>query len=306
MKGKRRTSTLMGRRNRIGYFYIFPLILGVLLIFIPNLVQTARFSVSQIQIGDSGYTLDYKGFTNYITAFTKDPFFVRYALTSLGTLATSVPVLVIFSLFIATLLNQKFRGRLLARAIFFVPVILSTGIISAVETLDGGNLDFLAAVGSGRLQTGTTGTVQGLQIDSLLLSMDFSPTLISIVTGAVSGIYSIVQQSGMQIFILLAALQEIPTPLYEAARVEGCNSWEVFWKITFPMIGPQLAVCVVYTIIDSYSRSDGSLFAYLNSLAFGQNQYELATAMYLAYLACLAVFIGLVFFLLSKMVRRTD
>ena len=306
MKDNHHSSLLINRRNRIGYFFIFPLILGVLLIFIPNLIQTAQFSISQIQIGTSGYTLDYKGVENYVTAFTTDPFFIRYSLQSLGKLASTVPVLVIFSLFIATLLNQKFRGRLVARAIFFVPVILSTGIISAVETLEGGGIDFLATVGSDRLQTGTTDTMQGLQIDALLLSMDFSPTLISIVTGAVSGIYSIVQQSGMQIFILLAALQEIPTPLYEAARVEGCNSWEVFWKITFPMISPQLAVCVVYTIIDSYSRSDSALFSYINNLAFGQNQYELATAMYLSYLVFLAFFIGVVFFLLSRLVRRTD
>ena len=78
MKDNHHSSLLINRRNRIGYFFIFPLILGVLLIFIPNLIQTAQFSISQIQIGTSGYTLDYKGVENYVTAFTTDPFFIRY------------------------------------------------------------------------------------------------------------------------------------------------------------------------------------------------------------------------------------
>ena len=306
MKRGDKGSALLRRRNRVGYFFIFPLILGVLLVFIPNLIQTFQFSLSKIEIGN-GYTLHYEGIGHYIDAWTKDPSFVRFLLQSLGKLATTVPVLVIFSLFIATLLNQKFHGRTLARAVFFVPVILATGIISAVEIYDS-NLDFLSTVGADRVvQTGAeTDAMQGLQIDKLLTSMNFSPALISIVTGAVSGIYTIVKQSGMQIFIWRAGLQEIPTSLYEAAKVEGCNKWELFWKITFPMISPQIAVCVVYTIVDSYSSSDGQLFSYIQKLAFGQQQYELATAMYISYLLCLSVFIGLVFFILSRFIRRSD
>lgn len=302
-KGKKtRYSRLMRYRNNYGYFFIFPLILGVVLIFVPNLLTTFRFSVSEVAVASDGYTIQWKGWEYYRNALTVDAYFIPYLVASIKIFATDVPVITIFSLFIASLLNGRFRGRGLARMIFFVPVILATGIISSVENVTG----IMNIVEEGRaLNTGIEGSA-AVGISSLLLQIDFPKTLLDIIQAAISGIYGIVRSSGMQIFILLAGLQEIPAPLYDAARVEGCNQWELFWKITFPMIGPQIRVAIVYTIVDLYASSKINLVEYVNRLAFRQNQFSLGTAMYVMYLLSLAVMITIVLLVLNRFVKYTE
>ena len=108
------------------------------------------------------------------------------------------------------------------------------------------------------------------------------------------------QASGIQIFILLAALQEIPGSLYEAAKVEGCDGWSLFWKITFPMVSPQLVVCGVYTVVDAYSSVSNTLSPYTEQVAFRLNQYGYATAMNFLYFLA----VGLVLLVLGGIVSR--
>lgn len=224
---KKRKSSLLRRREYYGYFFILPLIIGVLFIFIPNLYHTLQYSVSSLELGKKGYDAAFEGFSQYKAAFTKDANFVPYLVTELKSFLTDVPVITIFSMFIAVLLNGKFHGRTAARLIFFIPVILSTGIISSIES----STDLLANVEAG-MASSDTSLVSGLS--NMLLQMNLPKFIIDIIGSAISGIYSVVQRSGMQIFILLTGLQQIPNSLYEAAQVEGCNGWESFWKITFP------------------------------------------------------------------------
>ncbi|MHB1452617.1 MAG: carbohydrate ABC transporter permease [Saccharofermentanales bacterium] len=299
---KSRSSRLFRYRDNYGYFFILPLILGVALIFIPNLITTFRFSVSNITLVTEGYTTRYQGWEYYKNALTVDAYFIPYLIANLKIFATDVPVITIFSLFIASLLNGRFHGRGLARMIFFVPVILATGIISTVENVTG----IMNIVEQGRaLNTGIESSA-ALEISSLLTQIDFPQTLMKIIQTAISSIYSIVQSSGMQIFILLAGLQEISGTLYDAAKVEGCNQWELFWKITFPMIGPQIRVAIIYTIVDLYTSDKSNLVEYVNRLAFRQNQFALGTAMYVVYLLTLAAMIAIVLFVLHHFVKYTE
>ena len=296
---KRRKSTLMRRRSYAGYFFIFPLILGVLFVFLPNLVQTFRFAINDIELAPEGYTLQPVGLTYFKEALQVDPHFVPYLITSMKSFATDIPVIIIFSLFIASVLNTKFHGRGLARVIFFVPVILATGVISSVEA----STNIISVVEEGRsLDTGLAAGDK-MEIASLLTSVNLPEALVSLISSSIAGIYRIVQSSGMQIFILLAGLQEIPGSLYDAAQVEGCNKWELFWKITFPMIGPQIKVCVVYTIIDILSDERGELVSYINGLAFRNNLFAQGTAMYVIYLLCIAAMVAIVLAVLTRFIR---
>lgn len=276
----------MERRARKGYLFMLPLFFGLALVFIPSLVRTVIFSFNEITIGSFGYKLTFQGWQYYQTALTKDPQIVPDMVASLRTLLINIPIILIFSLFIATLLNQRFRGRLIARMIFFLPVILTTGILVRFDapamnlvsqTVDTGSDSSLALVGG---------------LSSMLASLNFSDTLTGIISSAVSNIYSVVTASGIQIFIFLAGLQEIPGSLYEAAAVEGCNKWELFWKITFPMIMPQMTINAVYTIVDSFTDPTG-IFTYISELGT-QQQYSLATAASILYLICLGVVIAAV------------
>ena len=249
----------------------------------------------------NGYKLSPVGWKYYDYALTGDPQFLPLLGTTLKTFGLQVPVIVIFSLVIANMLNMDFPGRGVARVVFFIPVILSTGIIAQIENSTG----FIDLVENNRtLVTGIESV--GMEISQLLTSINFSDALIDIIEAAIANIYDIVQSSGMQIFILLAALREIPSSLYEAAAVEGCNKWELFWKITIPMISPQIVICTVYTIIDQFASVDNDLFTYIHGLAFASNQFGLANAMYVIYLLCLAVLVAVIMFVLLRFVRAKD
>ena len=297
---KKNKGSLFEKRAKYGYIFILPLILGVIFIFLPNLVQTFGYSVSDIRSG-SNIAISFSGFSRYKEAFASDPKFVPYLVDNLKKLLINVPVILIYSLFISTLLNQKFKGRILARIIFFIPVILSTGVLSQMDDTA------LYYTGAGQMiDTGiTTEASELFNVSSMLTSLNFPEVLIEIVVNAVSNIYYITRSSGIQIYIFLAALQEIPSSIYEAASIEGCSKWELFWKITFPMIAPQIGVNAVYTIAMSATENN-TLLDYSNNLAFGENQYSLATAMNVIYLLTLAVFVLIVLAILKKFSSNTE
>lgn len=275
----------------MGYFFIFPLILGILFVFLPNLITTFQFSMNDVQInGSEGYSLSFRGFEYYIIALTRDANFIPYTISAFKDMLINVPVILIFSMLMASILNQKFHGRAVARAIFFIPVLLSTGILSEIEGYIMGNIS-----SAGLSTGGSLDSVLNFNMGEFLASMNFNNFLIGIVESAVSNIYTVLKSSGMQIYIFLAGIQEIPDYLYEAAQIEGCSKWEAFWKITFPMLSPQIAVNLIYTIVDV---GQGSRPLYYASTL---GNYGQETAMCMIYLAALAVVLLLVFGVLGKL-----
>lgn len=295
-----KTFSLERKRARYGYLFTLPLILGLALIFIPNIVQTVLYSLNETVIDGSGYTLEWIGLKYYIKAFAGDAKFLQYMLSSLGELLVQVPVILVFSLFMAMVLNQKFKGRVVARAIFFLPLVLSTGIISRVEAST--QLDSLML---------TRDALEGMQgtrfdLSQLLLSMNFNATLSDIVVSAATGIKDIVNASGMQIFIFLAAFQQIPVSVYEAAQVEGCSKWVLFWKVVIPMTAKQILVAGVYTVVDVFTRTDGVLFTYIHKMAYTNNQYSYAMAMYLVYAMGLGIMMAIALATVYKLMNRSE
>ncbi len=288
---KRKTVSLQKKQQRMGYFFIFPLILGILFVFLPNLITTFQFSMNDVQInGSEGYSLSFRGFEYYIIALTRDANFIPYTISAFKDMLINVPVILIFSMLMASILNQKFHGRAVARAIFFIPVLLSTGILSEIEGYIMGNIS-----SAGLSTGGSLDSVLNFNMGEFLASMNFNDFLIGIVESAVSNIYTVLKSSGMQIYIFLAGIQEIPDYLYEAAQIEGCSKWEAFWKITFPMLSPQIAVNLIYTIVDV---GQGSRPLYYASTL---GNYGQETAMCMIYLAALAVVLLLVFGVLGKL-----
>ena len=300
MMKKTKTFSLERKRARYGYLFTLPLILGLAFIFIPNIVQTVLYSLNETVIDGSGYTLEWIGLKYYIKAFAGDAKFLQYMLSSLGELLVQVPVILVFSLFMAMVLNQKFKGRVVARAIFFLPLVLSTGIISRVEAST--QLDSLMS-----MRDALEG-MQGTRFDlsQLLLSMNFNATLSDIVVSAATGIKDVVNASGMQIFIFLAAFQQIPVSVYEAAQVEGCSKWVLFWKVVIPMTAKQILVAGVYTVVDVFTRTDGVLFTYIHEMAYTNNQYSYAMAMYLVYAMGLGIMMAIALATVYKLMNRSE
>lgn len=101
--------------------------------------------------------------------------------------------------------------------------------------------------------------------------------VIEYISGAVGRISDIINASGVQIIIFIAALQSIPGSMYEVAKIEGATTYETFWKVTFPMVMPHIITNVVYTVVDSFADSDVVDLAY--KTAFTDNNYGLSSVM---------------------------
>ncbi len=292
------------KQSVMGYVFCAPFILGLIALFIPNIIDTIVFSFNDIVIRDGGgYDLEWIGLKWYHYSLFVDKEFIEYMFSSIGEMIVQVPTIVIFSLFFASVLNQNFKGRVVARAIFFLPVVLATGIVLKVDT-EGFNLLQMAPTRDGINDAiGTVGS-SGINVTDFLLSLDLGEDITKFLATTATGVYDIVNRSGMQIFILLAAFQEIPNSLYEAAQVEGCSKWETFWKITIPMVSKQIVVVTVYTIIDAFTRNDSELFKYIEEISWDGSPYAYATSMYMIYIIVLAAILGVLALLVGLYTRK--
>ena len=284
-----------------GYIFISPLIFGVCALFLPSIIKTLVFSLNDIIVGNASYTLEWKGMKYYYDALFVNADYIQYVIKSLGEMLVYVPTIIVFSLFMASILNQEFKGRVLARVFFFLPVVLATGIVTKADMA----YDVVGAL-TGRVVMEDSEQVMNMSnvVSSFLYSLNFSEALIKVVVNAANGIENVVNSSGMQIFIMLAAFQEIPISSYEAAAVEGASKWETFWKITIPSVKNQIIVISVYTVIDIFTRTDNELFQYIHNLAFQGNQYGYAMAMYVIYLLAVGIMLGIAMLAIGRTLRK--
>lgn len=296
-KKKRRGLNLNRKRAMIGYLFVLPFIIGLITFFLVPLIQSFIFSINKLEVVEGGYNLLPVGLSNYNRALRVHATYARDLVESVLYMLTNVPLIIIFSFFAANLLNQKFKGRSLARAIFFLPVILTSGVMLVIDSGD------LLQSSLGMTQTdGQEGAFRAVELARLLLRSRLSPTFIDYIMSAVDRIYEIVSASGVQILVFLAGLQSISPSLFEASNIEGATGWENFWKITFPMVSPLILVNTVYSIIDSLTNSSNVVIGMIRDTAFASNDYGLSSAMaWLYFLAILAI-VGIVVKLVSKVV----
>jgi ABC-type sugar transport system permease subunit len=278
---KRKVASLDKKKARAGWVFVLPFVIGFVLVYLPIIWNSIFMSFHSLHIvTGGGYTLEFVGLENYSDALFEDPLFVQTLITGLKELAFDVPAILIFSLFMAVLLNQKMAGRAVFRAIFFIPVILSTGIM---ESIEGQNILGTMMEGSdsidGSEQSAASEIVSVMDIERLFYSMKIGKELVEYVVKMINEIYDIVNRSGVQMLIFLAGLQSISPAIYEACRIDGCTAWETFWKITFPMISPMILVNGIYTIIDSFTTDSNSVMKYINSVYQGSDGQVLSSAM---------------------------
>ena len=289
-----RTASLDKRKARSGWLFVLPFVIGILFLYIPMIVDSLLFSFNTIKtVSGGGFTLTFAGLTYYKTALLSDASFVQTLVQGIGQLVLEVPAIVIFSLFVAVVLNQKMVGRAAFRAIFFVPVILSTGLMDAINAQD----TLSDSMASGDIETGTgqsttEGIISVMDVQFLFENMKVGAELVAYVVNLVNNIYEIINRSGVQMLIFLAGLQSISPAIYEACDIEGATAWETFWKITFPMISPMILVNGIYTIIDSFTSESNLVMTYIaGKYDLGR---ELATAMSWIYFVVVMLIIGLV------------
>ncbi|MBN1777795.1 MAG: sugar ABC transporter permease [Clostridiales bacterium] len=268
----------MSRKRMItGILFISPWLVGFLYFYVRTLFMTGQFSLSEITIASTGgYRLSFAGLENFIYAFRADPHFKQVLTTSLFDMVVDVPLIIFFSLFVAILLNRKFKGRAFVRAIFFLPIILNADAITEALTMQlqmmtGGLSPMSEEVAS----AASSSTVNVGYYLSLFENLAVPEFVLDYIVGAVSRISDIITASGVQIIIFIAALQSIPPSLYEVSRIEGATGYETFWKITFPMVMPHIITNVVYTVVDAFARSPVVDLAY--DTAFTDYNYGLSS-----------------------------
>ncbi len=309
---KKKPASLDAKKARAGWFFVLPFVIGFVILYIPMLISSIEFSFSKIHVlGKAGYALEFIGLENYRDAIFSDAEFVRTLTESLQQLVLDVPAIVIFSLFMAIVLNQKMIGRAVFRAIFFIPVILATGLI---DQIDQGNAA-MNYMNSGGIDTGaggaeSEGLINTMDITNLLGNMVIGTELVEYVVNIVNNIFNIVNRSGVQMLIFLSGLQSISPAIYESCKMDGATGWETFWKITFPMISPMILVNTIYTVIDSFTSESNVVMKYINRVynTGTIRPRELSSAMSWIYFVLVLALIGLVSLLVSAFVfyQRRD
>ena len=303
---RKKTIGLTSRRAFYGYLFILPFILGFIFFLVKPLCQSLNMAFSEVGFSIEGFNIVWNNFANFKRALTVDPDFNRLITEAVTQMIYRSLATIVFSFFVALLLNQKFKGRALARSIFFLAVILSSGVLVGLEynnalmqqlkdTIEeAGNVNVITDVLEELLVPDSTG-VNGI-------SGKVFKTLFEII----DSIYDVAMASGIQIIIFLSGLQNISPSMYEAAEMEGCTAWESLWKITVPMVSPLMLVCWIYTIVDFFMKTDNKVMEKISEQMVVQLNYGFSSAMAWIYFVVCMLLIGLSSLIISKVVYNYD
>lgn len=300
-KNKNKLAGLQKRKAISGYLFIAPFIIGFLVFMIKPFFQSLYMSFCEVTLGGGTFEQAWIGISNYVFTFTVDPDFNRLLVEQFSAMMVDSVAIMVFSFFVALILNQKFKGRALVRAIFFLPVILSSGVIIGLETDNA-----LMAQISASIEETTSNISITDGIENILRTAGVGVRAFEKVFEIIDKIYDIAIASGIQIIIFLSGLQTISASMYEAADIEGCTAWESLWKITFPMISNLFLVNWIYTIVDYSMRSDNDVMDKISIVMIQQLQYGLASAMSWIYFLIVIVIIGISSLLISRGVYYYD
>ena len=311
IKKKKKARSLERHKARAGWMFATPFLIGFILIYFPIVFESIKstfFETSNV----TGST--FVGFKHYVQALvgystSSGETFIITLGSALKQLAIDIPAILIFSLFMAVLLNQKMAGRAAFRAIFFVPVILSTGIMESIEASN--IIDDMvegSGINDGSGESTSDQLVSVMDVQVLFSNLMIGQGLATYVTQLINNIFGIVNRSGVQMLIFLAGLQSISPAIYESCQIDGASSWETFWKITFPMISPMILVNAVYTVIDSFTTESNVAMKFIGNVANSSEAKEVSVAMSWMYFLVVIIVLALISALISAFVfyQRRD
>ncbi|MER3404840.1 MAG: sugar ABC transporter permease [Chloroflexota bacterium] len=269
---RRRGLTLTQRRALEGYIFISPWIIGFSLFLAYPLFRSFYLSFFKLEALNLK-KLTWVGIDHYKEAFLIDVKFLPAFWTTLTNNAVDIPIILVFSLLVAMLANQKLGAVKLFRVIFFLPVVIGSALV----------IRQLFEQGVGGLALTRQADWQGL------LVAYFGPEFAANLNALLNRIILVLWRSGMQILIFLAGLHAISPTLYEAARIDGASDWEIFWKITLPMLSPIVLVNLIFTIVDSFTDAFNQVLTYVHQVAFSGG-FRLGYAAALGWIYFFAVF----------------
>ncbi len=282
-KKKRGGASLIEKRDRLGWVFVSPFLIGFIFLYASVIWESFSYSFAKYNtipaIKGGGYSLTFVGFDNFASQLMKTvdsegKTFLELIFTSFASQIIDIVIIIMFSLFIAVLLNQKMIGRTAFRAIFFIPVVVGAGIIAKIDSTASEILDAMSSLegidmGTANGGEGASGLVSAMDVSMLLGSLGLPATFTDVIVTLVENIYEIVNRAGVQMLIFLSGLQSISPSIYESCHMDGATGWETFWKITFPMLSPMILVNAFYTIIDSFTAESNEVMIAIMDLSPG-------------------------------------
>jgi ABC-type sugar transport system permease subunit len=224
------------KQKMIGFAFVSPWIIGFILFSAYPLLYSLYMSFNKVKISGDKLKMQWVGFANYNKALFQDAEITNSLIKVLQNTIIIIPIIVVFAIIMALLLNEEFKGRSLIRAIFFLPVLLTSGnLIESLTAQGQGSISFLKSDTINNLIAGIGGswgdTLKAV-LDSFLI---------------------ILWYSGIQMLILIAGMQSINPSVYEAATIDGAGKWESLWLITLPNLMPFILLSTIYTIVDQFT-----------------------------------------------------
>ena len=284
-------------KERYGYIMISPWIFGVIVFFIWPIIESIIYSFSTIKIEVGETLINFIKLENYNEILIKDPNYLDNLVAAFKDLFVSMPFILVVSMVLALLLNGKYFGRVFFRGLFFLPVIIANG--PALQL-------FLTAAGGNGTHTVISETATfGMMIDfeSILDSLNIPASIENYISSALSNVFMLVWQSGIQTILIIAGFQSIPDLLYEVSRVEGATKWEEFWYITLPMLGRTLMLVIIFTVVELVASSSNEIML-MGYNKMSNLQYGVASAMLWFYFALVGILIAVILFVYNRAFLR--
>lgn len=248
MKKLKKNRGIDAIKDKYGQLFTTPWFIGIIIFFLIPMAQSIYFSFSEVTVVPGGMDISFVGLKNYKNILLEDPDYLKNLSEAITSFLYQIPVILLLSLVLALFLNQKFRGRLFFRALFFLPVIIATGtVITWLFKTTDSDLN--------NLGVSESYTASMFSVKDIINWLQIDGRIAEYITRTISKIFDLIWSCGIQTVLFLAGLQSIPGTLYEASRVEGATKWEEFWFITFPMLSRVTLLVTVFTIVEQMTST---------------------------------------------------
>ena len=298
---KKRSRGIEAVKRRYGIAFVAPWIFGVIVFVAVPIIYTVIYSFSVVTMGSYGLETEFVGFRNYYRLLFENTVFVDRLAASLTSVFTSLPIIVSLSLIFAIILNQNFKGRMLMRSVFFLPVIFSSGVVMYV--LNGGGGSDAATISASLGSEAASTYINPIDFSEILQRLDFPSDINDLLMKYLNDTFNLIWSCGVQILLFIAGLQTIPTQLYEVGSVEGATAWESFWYVTFPMLGRVTMLVVFYTMVELFVENSELVDSVLTDMRWN-TIYDTTSAQLWIYFAGVGIVMGIVMLLYSKLLLK--
>lgn len=279
-----------GNSNRQAYLFLLPWLIGFAVFTIGPFFYTMYLSFYNVNQTGLGWEMIFVGFDNYVIAFFTNIEYIPALIEFITLEITYVPAIVIASFILGILLNRNIKFRSGFRTIFFLPVIVLSGSV----------MDQLVSTDSTRLNDFSENIVFQMVMN---YSFDAANALLTLFENFTMVLWF----TGIPIILFINGLQKISVSLYEAAKIDGANAWQILWKITVPIIKPTALIVAIFTIVQIGMYNINPVYGLIRD-----SMYNIAAGLGLAsaytwiYTMVVLIFVGIALLLLSSREKKQE